>query len=215
LFSRWRSSDLVKYWFVLIVMAVLFSATVRWQSWISRFHLPFFILGSAWIATMLERILSFKGRVIIVVFLIIAAVPFVINGYPRRLVGKKAIIQLPREQRYFVHSPPTYFFYKTAADLVKHSGCKEVGLMIGSDDWESPLWPMLDVPGSGIRLEHVFVSNGLERVKYPLGDFTPCAIIDIGGLSNEPLQHGFRPVMDIKRGGDHVVVYGRARDIVQ
>ena len=56
-----------------------------------------------------------------------------------------------------------------------------------------PLWVLLkeNHPTKDWRIEHVLVNNLSRNLSYPLGDFVPCAVIDImDNPSNIVLSNG-------------------------
>lgn len=188
-----------RYMFILVLMALLFCALVRWQPWITRFHLPFFLAASAGIGVMLERVFPRWLRWIVIVILVAAALPYLINAYPRALLGKKSVFFKPREAQYFAMDGSRHQSYARAADLLAASSCRDIGLVIGPDDWEYPLWPMLFVRGvKNFRLEHVQVRGVLGEIQYPLGRFSPCAMVKTNerGIVVEGIDPGYGPKKD-------------------
>jgi hypothetical protein len=61
--------------------------------------------------------------------------------------------------------------------VIQLSKCDDVGILIGEDNWEYPLWVFLQKGKETFRLEHVGVDNISNKLLYPLGEFNPCAII--------------------------------------
>ena len=53
--KRRENRILVWYSLGLIAAFVVFCALLKWQMWTSRYHLPFFVLGSVVIAITLQR----------------------------------------------------------------------------------------------------------------------------------------------------------------
>jgi 4-amino-4-deoxy-L-arabinose transferase-like glycosyltransferase len=170
----------------LFAMCFLFSLTIKWNAFISRYHVSFFILLCPWIGTIWQR-LNIRGVIIgIICIFFIFAQPYLFSGNPRRLVGNKSMIKVERLGRYFVKKPYLAYDYLTAAQGVQFFKCHEVGLLIGEDTWEYPLWVLLHQGNYTFRLEHVGVDNVSNKLSYPLGDFNPCAII-----SNNISQEGW------------------------
>jgi len=64
--------------------------------------------------------------------------------------------------------------------VVEGMGCKRVGLILGGDGWEYPLWPLLQARlGEGLRMEHVLVQNASTRFAAPVRP-APCALLVVG-----------------------------------
>ncbi len=180
--SRKSTPELRRYGLCLFSMAVLFCLLVKWQPWLSRLQLPLFILASAGIGVLLEKIRIPVLQMVIVTGLFLLAIPYVINAYPRHLLGKKNVFQQTREEQYFSMSKERYKNYAQISDRLAFSGCHDIGLVMGSDDWEYPFWPLLKDRGmSNVRLEHIEVRGGLSQLSYPLGVFYPCARVVMNG----------------------------------
>ena len=159
---------------------------MKWSPSATRYELPFFVIAAAAVGTWGERTNPpFLWKIIIAV-LFICAIPYVINCYPRHLLGSKSIFHKPREERYFMMVNQRYKNFALAADRLKDLGCRDIGLVTGEDDWEYPLWPLLQQRGmKNIRIEHIDISGPTSGLKYPLGDFHPCAEVQIqGGVIN-------------------------------
>jgi len=181
-FWRKASSELRNYGFCLLSMALVFCLAVKWQPWLSRLQLPFFVLASAGIGVLLEKTRSSILQIVIVSSLFILAIPYTINAYPRHLLGKKNVFMQTREEQYFSMSKERYCVYARISDRLAASGCQDIGLVIGGDDWEYPFWPLLKIRGiANMRLEHIEVKGPLSSIPYPLGDFHPCARLTVNG----------------------------------
>ncbi len=65
--------------------------------------------------------------------------------------------------------------YVGAADSLRSQDtCAQVGLLLGGDDWEYPLWPLLKGINPAVRIEHVNVTNSSAVLSKP---FAPCYVI--------------------------------------
>jgi len=74
----------------------------------------------------------------------------------------------------------TYLNYEGIASVLKKTGCKNIGLIMGPDENEYLLWVAINPSADpAIRIESVLVNNASAAFKYPLGDFVPDAIIAI------------------------------------
>ncbi|MBF0485366.1 MAG: glycosyltransferase family 39 protein [Candidatus Omnitrophica bacterium] len=166
----------------LLAMAALFCLAVKWQPWLTRLQLPFFVVASPGVGVLWGRVRFSLWPIVMVSILFLMGIPYVINAYPRHLLGKKSIFKQTREEQYFTMSQDRYENYLRVVDRLAASGCHNIGLVIGSDDWEYPLWPLLKKHGMGdFRLEHVEVAGPLGKIPYPRGDFTPCARVVVAG----------------------------------
>jgi hypothetical protein len=69
--------------------------------------------------------------------------------------------------------------YESAARVVADMGCRRVGLILGWDGWEYPLWSLLRARlGPGLRIEHVRVANASRRFA-PLVSGAQCALLAV------------------------------------
>jgi len=169
------------YFCCVLVMALMFFLVVRWQPWIIRFQLPLFVLFAPLCAAAFEGYWDNRQNIILITVLFIIASPYVFNASPRHLFGPKSLFHKSRIERYFLGNSPWSEPYNEAANEILKSGCQNVGLVLGGDSWEYPLWALLerDRPWNG-RMEHVMVDNLTKDIPYPLGDFKPCQIVVIG-----------------------------------
>ena len=82
---------------------------------------------------------------------------------------------------YFSISPELKAPYVGAADLIKSKNCSTIGLHLGLNDWEYPLWVLLQQDNRDVlRLEHVNVENSSAETASATEEFIPCAVISIG-----------------------------------
>jgi hypothetical protein len=174
-----------------VVGAIAFCAALKWQPWNSRLHLPLFVLASPLVGVALgrHRRLAVAGAIGFCAL----ALPSLAMTWPRPLVGKDSVITMPRDAQRFRNHPGLRPAYEAAAGVVGDMGCRRVGLILGWDGWEYPLWPLLrDRLGPGLSMEHVLVQNASRRFA-PSGGGAPCALVVV-----EP------------RLGDTVIWQGRA-----
>jgi hypothetical protein len=130
---------------------VLFSSSIKWHPWLSRFHTPFFMLGSAVIVTVLNKY-GEKIKIIILSLCMLSSINALLLGEPRSVftVIDSFSNETPREAQYFANNPEVMGVYFEAVAVVRKNNPAEVGLMIETDyrkynfgDWEYPLWILL------------------------------------------------------------------------
>ncbi len=143
--SRWRTARR-RYAGVLLAASVLgfsgFCATVKWQPYHARLHLPLLMIAAAPCAIELARI---RPRIIADLFFVVlfalAAVDIIKNP-THPLSGSKSIFRHTREEQYFVERRDLFSDYCAAADLLKD--CHgTIGISTAGDGWEYPLWVFL------------------------------------------------------------------------
>jgi hypothetical protein len=130
-----------------------FCVYLRWQPWHNRLHLPLLVLDCAFIGVALER--HFNRRLIAIVFglMSLAALAIVVNNYNHPLVGDWAINYWDRESRFFVTRPRMQAPYRIVVDAAQQNHCRQIGLIIGGDDWEYPLDMMMRTRLPDVRIE--------------------------------------------------------------
>ena len=62
-------------------------------------------------------------------------------------------------------------------DAITAMNSRDIGLHTGVAYWEYSWWPLSGWPQNLMRIEHVGASNLTAKFSYPLGAFSPCAII--------------------------------------
>ena len=167
------------WWFYAAALAagvIFFCAGTKWQPWVTRFHVSFFMLAAPLVAAVLFRSLPlvlvfvFSG-----VFFLAVIDPLLFNN-TRRILSRKHMFQFTQEQIYFMKHPGEFQVVSWVTTMLNNAGCRRLGLKIGEDDWEYP-WHVLMVPGT--RIEQVNISNDFSGKTYPLGDFEPCAVVSL------------------------------------
>ncbi len=151
--ATWKMSAAV------VVGFLIFCAYLKWQPWNSRLHLPLFILGAPLIGTAFagKRLVA---RSAIAVFLLAGIFPLLFN-FSRPLVGPNSILRLARNDIFYLTRWDVREGHLQLADYARRRGCLRIGMMIGPNEWEYPLWAILNearVDGP-YKFDHVNVTN--------------------------------------------------------
>ena len=162
------------YLAAVLLGGFLSCALLRWQLWINRLELPFFVLMAPAAATVLAARMGRRMLIAGGAGLSIAAMPFVvfnqerpIFGDPVRWLNDKAAVAPnilsagPYEMIFWLY-PRRYDAYREAVARLAGRTGNGVGLMFGERGGvEYPLWRMLkNSPSSAeVRIEHVCLSN--------------------------------------------------------
>jgi Dolichyl-phosphate-mannose-protein mannosyltransferase len=166
-----RRHRLVIYTGVPLIGFVLFSAVLRWQPWHSRLLLPLFVLGAPVLGIVLSRRRVLGS--IVALGLVLATVPWLVFNEAKRLVGPANVLYQPREQQYFALRPDHRGPYTEAVEQLKKRRCATLGLLTAADDWEYPLWVLVEgaLGREQLRLKTVGIP---DQRTHP---FEPCAIV--------------------------------------
>jgi len=186
-----RNKRIWVYTIYIAGMLLCLCAFVLWQPWSSRFHLPLFVLLAPVAAYVLERI-KFRIIALIIIFVFfILAIPYLTDGHPRHLWGSQSFLKKSRAANLLSYSGASSEDLNIDIKNKLHAmGCDQIGLLMGEDDWDYPFYAFLNPHQKGsIRIEHVLIDNLTKDVQYPLGDFSPCAIIGITGLNTLNFHH--------------------------
>ena len=178
--KRGRASIIQYYVLSLFTSYLALCLYLRWNMWITRFHLPLFVLWSAAIATTLSGTVLARAQTYVVVLLVVTSQFALFYNETRPLIGARNIFTVARLEQYFRNQPDLQAPYRHAATLVQDKRCAEIGLWLEGNTWEYPLWILLNVGGTdGLRIEHVRVSNESARASLHGGmsNFVPCALV--------------------------------------
>jgi 4-amino-4-deoxy-L-arabinose transferase-like glycosyltransferase len=137
------------FWLAVLAYVV----TVKWQPWGNR-HIVFLLvlgapLAGLWIAGLNGRRFATWAATGVLVAGVGAGGLAVAYGWPRRLVGTGSVFTTSQLDQRFIREPTGERDYTWAADAVRASGAKRVGLVQGYNTWEYPWWILL--PGARIE----------------------------------------------------------------
>jgi hypothetical protein len=165
-----------RLWALMSAAAVIaFCGALKWQPWNSRLHLPLFVLAAPLVGLALER--RRRLAVACATSFCVLALPSLLVTWPRPLVGPGSVITMPRDAQRFRNHPGLQPVYEGATGVVGEMGCRRIGLVLGWDGWEYPLWPLLRARlGPGLRIEHVLVQNASRRFARPEAA-APCSLL--------------------------------------
>ncbi len=169
-----RQYQALGYMGVVVAAFFLFCGYLTLDPWRVRLHLPVFVLWCPVIAVALFRT---DNRLIRTVPIIVALFGFTwtFQNNTRPISPQAAYAQHPRTDGYFTKQPGLLPVYRRIADTLGASGCSQVGLIIGGDTWEYPLWMLLRERHYFGALHHIRVQDP-SRV-YERTDVHPCAVI--------------------------------------
>ena len=157
-----KKTPRVVLYYILAVTGgfLLFCIFLKWQDWNRRLQIPLFILACAILGMTVAKIRPMYISNAIVCLFFVAAVPWLIAGQPRSLIGNTNIFDVSRNEQYFAERPNAYLPYQLAAQQIEQMQVSSVGLVIGPSHYEYPLWVFLSQSHKPLpRIEHVDTNN--------------------------------------------------------
>ena len=160
---------------------IVLCVTARWEMYIARYMVPYFALLCPAIALQIQKMFKYKEDNNI-------NASQYIRGLTTGMIYFMCLVDLiglvsfhyghvnkggDRNQRYFVWNGEEYTYDEEASNLIKKAGYKKIGLNLGCDSYEYPIWKILG--DNGYTIKHVNVSN--ETLKYEDKQFIPDCII--------------------------------------
>ncbi|GII22267.1 hypothetical protein [Planosporangium mesophilum] len=142
------------YALTVLGVLVLYAVVVKWQPWGNRLVGSALILGAPLVGWALPRLGAIRvPRVrlrLVAGALAVVVCAGLLHGYwaalagtPRPLVGQNSVLSRDEWDQRFARIPRNRAFYEWAAEKVRASGARRVGLVIRGDQWEYPWWLML------------------------------------------------------------------------
>lgn len=172
-----RFPSLPRFYVGMIIAGfIVFCALLKWQLFHSRLHLPLFLLSMPIVALVLERMKSrWVGGMISVILVLTAAWPLFYNErHP--LIGKKNVFNMSRLEQYFSYRKFMALPYVLAVKYATSRPDSNVGLLLGPDDWEYPLWVLLKREKPYVWIRHSGVEN-VSKTLMTQGDSKASVVI--------------------------------------
>jgi hypothetical protein len=182
----WRPTRLqLAFAGMLALGLVLFAAQVKWMSYNSRLHTPWFVLALAGGAVMLERLPAWGRRGLLALFAV-AALPNALLNYTRPLLTlpqtgitpRPSVLSIPRNLEYFLYWPHLAAPYLDAALRIAERECPDVGVRAWPDAWVYPIHVLSRSAGSTASFRNVDVTNGSAR--FAGSNHPPCLLLQLG-----------------------------------
>ena len=166
-----QKSGLGKEYSMLVsLIFIIFCAVVIWEPWVSRYMIPCLTLLCPMIAYELEdfeKVAGKYGNYALPLILFMCCVElFGLGMYHVGIAWREG---KDRFAGYFRNNRALYTEYNEVCEYLKDSAGNGLGLYLGLDSYEYPLWACLDERMGEIR--HVMVQN--ESSKFEEGDFLP------------------------------------------
>jgi hypothetical protein len=159
------------YSVTVLLGGVLFCAMLRWQPWITRLQLPFFVLMGPATATVFAARMTRRWIILGGFCLILAALPSLVLNQQRPLLGEAPgifiagyylplapnILNANIWQKMFAGNTEKYTAYRDAVARIADRAAGGVGLMLVGNSVEYPFWRLLNEDRSRVpvHIEHV------------------------------------------------------------
>ncbi|RCH55485.1 hypothetical protein DJ568_06215 [Mucilaginibacter hurinus] len=141
---------------ILFIQLIVFCGYLKWQPWHSRLHLPMFILFVPLIcfALSVSKVYT-KVFSVLLPFILLYSITVVAGNETRPLKLQK--LKQERFQKYFATKPESYGEYKEINEIINTAGFSNIGLILGVDDWQYPLF--VECYRRPLRPVHINVNN--------------------------------------------------------
>jgi hypothetical protein len=193
LFLAWAGS--------VVVGALFFSLYLKWQPWNGRLHTPLFILAMPVVAVMGSSLWRSRLWVstLLSCLLFIAAIPFLLGNETRPLLPLNGVSIFTRDRidMMLLVRPDLRRTYPMAIRAALDKKPAEVGLILGEDDWEYPLWVLSGKSASRQwpEFRHVVIPNLTRELE--MGRALPDVIIATRPLLRSAIAaHGYEIVYE-------------------
>lgn len=178
------------YGSTIFIGFILFCGLLKWQVWNSRLHTPLFIFSAPFVMVVLSNVLRYHKRLLyaLPVILFVYSIPFLLLNPSRPLLPYKqhCIINTEREKLYFINKPKWYRDYKNVIKKAMNEKVAEIGLSMGENDWEYPLWVLAG--RSSVKGQPRFRHIGVTDISRKLAKRTSPPLIVLATGKN---QHSF------------------------
>ncbi|MEU9505437.1 hypothetical protein AB0D32_04040 [Micromonospora sp. NPDC048170] len=154
--SPTRAGPLRAYAVVVVTAVLLHTAMIKWQPWGNRLLLYALVLAvplaGLWLDALLRRRAGGAGgrrsvaaglAVSVLATCALAGVLAVSYGFPRRLVGAGSVFTTSDWDTRFLRRPQWAEEFRWAADAVRATEARRIGLVQQNDNWEYPWWLLL------------------------------------------------------------------------
>jgi 4-amino-4-deoxy-L-arabinose transferase-like glycosyltransferase len=141
-------------WFLFLSLAfcgLLYYSLLKWQPWASRIQTSLFFLAMPFIASVISKTrLSNNMLKLLMVIILISSIPSLFFNEIRPFVHlNKESLKKNRTENYFNNKPFLYQEYSSVVEKIKELSPQKIGLIMGNNDWEYPLWVMMGNESNG------------------------------------------------------------------
>lgn len=176
-----RQSTTTGYVASILCGAILFAIYLKWQPWHSRLHLPLFVFSAPFFGIVLSRSTSHKLANTCIITLLVTSLPWIFFNSSKKIFdSQNGVFTSTYQHRYFTNQLAIEKPYIDTVKTLSELKCYNIGLDLGGDDWEYPLWALLleRSPKENLYIKHVNVNNTSNQfmLNEPITP-SPCALI--------------------------------------
>lgn len=192
-----RQPALLRFYSLAVIASfLLFCVLLKWQLFHSRLQLPLFLLGVPVVALAVEKLRPRFFIPFLIIFLVLSSVPPLFCNERHPLIGQKNVFNMPRTEQYFSYRKFMALPYVVAVKYAVSHPASDVGLLLGGDDWEYPLWILLKKNKPDLKVRHIGVNNVSRKLA---GENDNNVSIIISELADPPDQLTFNGKVYFKR----------------
>ena len=160
-------SEALLYIIMLFLQAIIFCLYLKWQPWHTRLHLPLFMLS----IPLICYAMSLNGRFFkilhkLIPIIILSAFLVIIFNHSRPFLSSRYASRVSitdkRFKKYFANRLNLYEEYNATIDNIGKMNYENIGLVLGGDDWEYPIFSQFY--DRGINPIHIDVSTPTKNI---------------------------------------------------
>lgn len=183
--AKKQNSTQVQFSFFAMISYIVFCIFLRWEHFISRYLLTYFALMCPLIAIQLQDFCSViknknLKRVVVMLFGVVCAV-----NYYYVIDNVHTIETKEYPDSYFYHVGGMRSDYIDICNTILEDQYKEIGIMVGTNSYEYPLWGILNSQSDDFVIRHVNVENELSQ--YEDKTFTPECIFAVDRMGEDSI----------------------------
>jgi hypothetical protein len=164
---RPRAGPLPTYLLAALISMLAFFVLLRWNPWIVRYEIGWFMIIIPPLALFFSE-LSPRMLIIGIALLGIQSSTFVFNNKSRPFFGRRSIVTSSPIDILFVNRPELKADYVHLADLLVQSKPMRVGLVVGQNSWEFPIWYLLRQKLSEMEMPIIVHERGDTNISHPV-----------------------------------------------
>lgn len=184
-----ESRDYLGFCITSILSFIIFCSVLRWEPFVTRYMLSYLALLCPVVAILLQKLtdgqtqFGLRSSVLGIIWFV-CIVDFIgLAYYHRNMYVRYGADERP--YGYFANRTNEYQPYTELCDAIIEGNYKNIGIYLGSNDYEYPFWTMLQ--GEILQMKHVNVDN--TSAIYAEEDFEPDCIIWIGSLPDNTFEY--------------------------